>query len=237
MCLFAVVAGHLEQELGGASFEKNLVTRTREGIDVRPLYTRDSSPLDDSDDPGGVPGRWPFTRGRATDAPSFWRCAVHDEVDVDMLRDAIRRDLDGGADALTLQFDRAVRLGYDAGDDEASEHVGKDGVSLYSIADIERLFDGLDIGALRWRLDGQLLEQLQWDDKNAFDAYFPDAATWVEDLEWVENQLRINYFKRVQAPPIVVLSKRAFGFDLRETQGPAYRPRAYDELKAQVLGS
>jgi NAD+ synthase (glutamine-hydrolysing) len=93
------------------------------------------------------------------------------------------------------------------------------------------------VDLLRWRLDGQLLDQLQWDDSKAFDAYFPDAATWVEDLEWVENQLRINYFKRVQAPPIVVLSKRAFGFDLRETQGPAYRPRAYAQLKAQVLGS
>jgi len=39
--------------------------------------------------------------------------------------------------------------------------------------------------------------------------------------------LRINYFKRIQAPPIIVLSKRAFGFDLRESQLPEYQPRAW----------
>lgn len=88
---------------------------------------------------------------------------------------------------------------------------------------------------LRWRLDGEFFERLQWHDREAFDGYFADAAAWVEDLEWVERQLRINFFKRVQAPPIVVLSKRAFGFDLRETQYPAYRPRVYAELKEKVL--
>ena len=45
----------------------------------------------------------------------------------------------------------------------------------------------------------------------------------------------MNYFKRVQAPPVIVLSKRAFGFDLRETQLPAYVPRVYKSLKKKVL--
>ena len=54
-------------------------------------------------------------------------------------------------------------------------------------------------------------------------AYFPDARAFVEDLEWVAGQLRASCFKRIQAPPIIVLSKRAFGFDLRESQLPRLR--------------
>ena len=98
---------------------------------------------------------------------------------------------------------------------------------------IEYRRHGVDF--LQWLLDGVLLQRLLWDEETRFREYFSDTKEWIDDLEWVERQLRINYFKRIQAPPIIVLSKRAFGFDLRETQWPAYAPRRYDELKAQVL--
>jgi len=88
---------------------------------------------------------------------------------------------------------------------------------------------------LQWFIEGELFERLGWSDGERFRAYFPDARSWVEDLEWVEQQVHLNYFKRVQAPPIVVLSKRAFGFDLRESQLPAYRPRTYAGLKDRVV--
>lgn len=88
---------------------------------------------------------------------------------------------------------------------------------------------------LQWFIDGVLLERLGWDDAARFRAYFPDARRWIEDLEWVEHQVRTNYFKRIQAPPVIVLSKRAFGFDLRETQQPFYAPRRCEQLKAEAL--
>ena len=88
---------------------------------------------------------------------------------------------------------------------------------------------------LRWYGDGVLLERLGWENTERFAAYFPDVVSWIEDLEWIQRQLRINYFKRIQAPPIIVLSKRAFGFDLRETQWPAYTLRRYAALKAELL--
>ena len=89
---------------------------------------------------------------------------------------------------------------------------------------------------LEWYLEGKLLEGLGWDDPERFEAYFPDAKSWIEDLEWVANQVRASRFKRIQAPPAIVLSKRAFGFDLRESQLPAYTPQRYLELRAQLLG-
>jgi len=88
---------------------------------------------------------------------------------------------------------------------------------------------------LQWFLVGVLLEKLEWDDEARFRAYFPNVRSWIEDLEWLERQVRINYFKRIQAPPVIVLSKRAFGFDLRETQQPPYAPRRCEQLKAEAL--
>ena len=88
---------------------------------------------------------------------------------------------------------------------------------------------------LQWFVDGALLDEIGWDDREQFRAYFPDVQSWIADLEWVARQVRITTFKRIQAPPIVVLSKRAFGFDLRESQLPAYEPRKYGVLKEKVL--
>jgi NAD+ synthase (glutamine-hydrolysing) len=88
---------------------------------------------------------------------------------------------------------------------------------------------------LAWFLEGELFDRLGWDDRARFAEYFPETADWVADLEWVDRQVRTSYFKRIQAPPIIVLSKRAFGFDLRETQRPPYTTRGYEALKQKVL--
>ncbi len=89
---------------------------------------------------------------------------------------------------------------------------------------------------LQWFAKGRLLSEIGYDNEAEFLRYFSDTAAWIEDLEWVDRQLRVNFFKRIQAPPIIVLSKRAFGFDLRESQLPEYFPRRYATLKAEILG-
>ena len=91
----------------------------------------------------------------------------------------------------------------------------------------------LDI--LQWYRTGRLLERIGWEDEERFGTYFPEPRAFVDDLEWIGEQVRINCFKRIQAPPIIVLSKRAFGFDLRESQLPAYSPQAYERAKQVLL--
>ena len=88
---------------------------------------------------------------------------------------------------------------------------------------------------LEWYRAGVLPERIGWGDEDRLRAYFPDARAFVEDLEWVAGQLCASCFKRIQAPPIIVLSKRAFGFDLRESQLPAYAPRAWERAKRALL--
>ncbi|MFT5448269.1 MAG: NAD+ synthase (glutamine-hydrolyzing) [Gammaproteobacteria bacterium] len=96
------------------------------------------------------------------------------------------------------------------------------------------------IDVMTWFSQGRLFERLQWAESDIFLGWFADTEQWLDDLEWVTRLLRINYFKRIQAPPIIVLSKRAFGFDLRESQLPDYQPRGYqaarDALKACAIG-
>ena len=85
-----------------------------------------------------------------------------------------------------------------------------------------------------WMLDGVFFDRIGWNGPGpSFDG-FAGAQDWIEDLEWVDRQLRVSCFKRIQAPPIIVVSKRAFGFDLRESQGQEYRPRRYAALRAEV---
>ena len=66
--------------------------------------------------------------------------------------------------------------------------------------------------------------------------FFPDAAAFIADLEGCWRRFKGSFFKRVQAPPIVVVSKRAFGFDLREAQIGARFTRRYRRLKESLLG-
>ena len=89
---------------------------------------------------------------------------------------------------------------------------------------------------IEWYRAGDLPQRIGWNDEERFHHYFPEARSFVADLEWLDEQVRVNCFKRIQAPPIIVLSKRAFGFDLRESQLPAYTPRAYGEAKEALLG-
>ena len=66
--------------------------------------------------------------------------------------------------------------------------------------------------------------------------YFPTAADFISDLErWWNLFTGMAIAKRIQAPPILAVSRRAYGFDHREAQNGAYYTRRYRELKAELL--
>ncbi len=98
---------------------------------------------------------------------------------------------------------------------------------------VEFRLDPEDI--LRYYMDGTLCQVLRCDQK-LIDNHFNDAASFVADLEHKWKLYKINYFKRIQAPPIIAVSKRAFGFDLREAQNGIYFTKKYLQMKEQILG-
>ncbi|GAB4314967.1 MAG: hypothetical protein Kow0069_16590 [Promethearchaeota archaeon] len=88
---------------------------------------------------------------------------------------------------------------------------------------------------LHWYLEGVLGERLGVTTALLERWGLDDPAEFVSDLEWFCQSFQTNVFKRVQAPPVVVTSKTAFGFDLREAQLPFWPSREFQRLKERVL--
>lgn len=87
-------------------------------------------------------------------------------------------------------------------------------------------------------INGDLLDHLGITiDKSAkFTQLFPTAKDFIDDLErWWTLFKGLGTVKRVQAPPTLVVSRRAFGFDFRESIGTVHFTRAYTELKNRIL--
>jgi NAD+ synthase (glutamine-hydrolysing) len=76
-----------------------------------------------------------------------------------------------------------------------------------SPADLVRLFEQRALDPGRFRPDPQ--------GRTAYDKYTPESFR--EIVFDAYRRLRRSVYKRLQGPPIVVVSERAFGFDLRET--------------------
>ena len=89
---------------------------------------------------------------------------------------------------------------------------------------------------LDWYRGGVLEQRLGYGGKVS--ALFPTPAAFIHDLErWWNQYQGLGLAKRIQAPPVLAVTRRAFGFDHRESQmGPRYTER-YEELKRDLLGA
>lgn len=68
--------------------------------------------------------------------------------------------------------------------------------------------------------------------------YFPTAKAFIADLErWWNLFTGMAVAKRIQAPPILAVSRRAYGFDHREAQNGSYYTKKYYELKKELLAN
>lgn len=65
--------------------------------------------------------------------------------------------------------------------------------------------------------------------------HLDEPEAFISDLEWVLRQMRTAVFKRLQMPPIVMVTRGAFGMDHRETQGRFDGTERYQQLKELIL--
>jgi len=150
----------VEKALKGAPFDKKMLTRTYEGFTLRPVYTRKDWPADG--DPSGMPGAMPFTRGgrAAGNRVSGWDVRQrYTYPDPAKCNDIILNELARGVSSVLIQFDSAGRAGLDADAPEAGDHVGENGVAVYSVDDLDRLLTGvyLDLASVHLNAGGQFL--------------------------------------------------------------------------------
>ena len=88
---------------------------------------------------------------------------------------------------------------------------------------------------LDWYVKGTLEQQIGCE-KDLVKKYFQTPKDFVADLErWWNLFSGLAVAKRIQAPPILAVSRRAYGFDHREAQNGAYYTRAYRKLKEALL--
>ena len=89
---------------------------------------------------------------------------------------------------------------------------------------------------LDWYADGVLEKRLGL--TQPVTAYFKETAAFIEDLErWWRLFKGLGVVKRLQAPPVAALCRRAFGLDYRESILTPYFTRAYLIKKDRLLRS
>jgi NAD+ synthase (glutamine-hydrolysing) len=103
-----------------------------------------------------------------------------------------------------------------------------------------RLFtDYRKIGAeqiLEWYEEGTLCANLEISEQLFHKFNLENATLFVNDLEWVVSCMQRAVFKRIQSPPIIILSKGSYGYDIRESQLQVQYTEKYLELKRRILG-
>src|SRR5229473_2058696 len=121
---------------------------TVSSVPVEPLYTPDSLDGFDPDADLGYPGQYPFTRGvHATMYRSrLWTMRQFAGFGTPgQTNERFRFLLGKGQTGLSTAFDLPTLMGLDSDDPRALGEVGRLGVAVDTIDDVQQLFDGIDL--------------------------------------------------------------------------------------------
>src|SRR5918912_1646533 len=125
--------------------ERNALFTTISGEEVKPLYTAADLPELEQI---GVPGQYPYTRGvydtmyrgRLWTMRQFAGFGTPEETN-----ERFRYLLDHGQTGLSTAFDMPTLMGYDSDHPRSLGEVGREGVAIDTLADMEDLFRGIPL--------------------------------------------------------------------------------------------
>ena len=127
--------------------ERRSSFETTSGIPVERLYTPEDY-TGSYEDQLGYPGQYPFTRGIQPTMyrGRFWTMRQYAGfATAEESNKRYRYLLDQGQTGLSIAFDLPTQIGYDSDDPMAHGEVGKVGVAIDSLADMEILFQGIPL--------------------------------------------------------------------------------------------
>ena len=133
-------------ERHAASPERPTSFTTLSGEPIRPLYTEADVPAPEAI---GLPGEYPFTRGVY---PSMYRGRLWTMRQfagfgtAEETNERFRYLLDHGQTGLSTAFDMPSLMGYDSDHARSLGEVGREGVAIDTLDDMETLFRGIDLG-------------------------------------------------------------------------------------------
>src|SRR4026208_1051638 len=123
------------------SNEKKIITDS--GIEIKPLYTAENA-----SSPSDQPGEFPFTRGTQPDIYRGKLWTMRQYAGFSTAEESNNRYhylLSQGVHGLSIAFDLPTQIGYDSDHALAEGEVGKVGVAIDSIEDMEILFRGIKL--------------------------------------------------------------------------------------------
>ncbi|ADI14828.1 acyl-CoA mutase large subunit family protein [Truepera radiovictrix] len=128
--------------------ERSYPFRTLSNIEVAPVYTHEDLQDFDPAEKLGYPGEFPYTRGVQASMyrGKLWTMRQFAGFgSAEQTNARFKKLLEAGQTGLSTAFDLPTLMGYDADHPMAKGEVGKMGVAVSSLADMERLFDGIDL--------------------------------------------------------------------------------------------
>jgi methylmalonyl-CoA mutase, N-terminal domain len=139
-------AGRWRRERHGATPERRESFTTLSGEPIRALYTEADLPVSSD---VGLPGEFPFTRGVY---PSMYRgrlWTMRQFAGFGTAEETNRRFhylLEHGQTGLSTAFDMPSLMGHDSDHARSLGEVGREGVAVDTLDDMETLFGGIDLG-------------------------------------------------------------------------------------------
>ncbi|MBU9698985.1 methylmalonyl-CoA mutase [Rhodobacteraceae bacterium HSP-20] len=142
-------ANELAESLGRRGESKDEF-RTEAGIEIKRVYTQ----LDIADIPPediGLPGQYPFTRGPY---PTMYRARpwtirqVSGYGNAEDTNARYKYLIAAGQTGTSTDFDMPTLMGYDSDHPMAFGEVGREGVAIDTLDDMEALFDGIDLNVI-----------------------------------------------------------------------------------------
>src|SRR5947199_5665132 len=122
-----------------AAATRDVIAETMSGVPLDPVYGPDD---------GEYPGQWPYTRGPYASMyrSKLWTMRMFAGFGTaDDTNARFRESLRVGGDGLSTAFDLPTLMGRDSDDPHALGEVGRCGVAVDTLADMEDLFAGIDL--------------------------------------------------------------------------------------------
>src|SRR5438270_5404139 len=136
------------QQENAAAPPRDVPPTTVSSVPVEPLYTPESLNGFDHDADLGYPGQYPFTRGVHASMYRSRLWTMRQFAGFGTARQTNERFrflLDKGQTGLSTAFDLPTLMGLDSDDPRSLGEVGRLGVALDTLDDMQTLFDGIDL--------------------------------------------------------------------------------------------
>jgi len=130
--------------------EREVETKTLSGHPIAPLYGPEDAPAD-AGEQIGCPGEYPFTRGpyESMYRGRLWTMRQFAGFGtVEETNERFHYLLDHGQTGLSTAFDMPTLMGYDSDHARSLGEVGREGVAVDSLDDMEQLFEGIPLGGV-----------------------------------------------------------------------------------------